>query len=65
VHLPSRNPGYAHEIRSMYGNMTYAYCTYIIRKNNVCTIRTVADWLASSQRLHYIGAVRYEIVICI
>jgi len=25
--LPSRNPDYAHEMRSTYNKMTYAYCT--------------------------------------
>ena len=28
----SRNPGYAHEMRSRYGIMTYAYCTHVIGK---------------------------------
>ena len=29
---PSSNPGYAHHMRSTYGKMTYAYCTYVSGK---------------------------------
>ena len=32
---PSRNPGYAHDIRLTYGKMTYAHCMYVIGKKNV------------------------------
>ena len=39
---PSRNPGYANEMRPTYGKMTYTYCTCVIGKNNVRTVRTVA-----------------------
>jgi len=31
-------------MRSMYGKITYTYCTYVIGKNNVPTIRTITPW---------------------
>jgi len=47
--LPSRNPGYAHEMRSTYDKMTYAHCTYLIGKNNLG--RMVAPCLYRRGRL--------------
>ena len=39
AHPPSRNPGYAYEMRSTYDKMTYAYTGYntLSGKNNVRT----------------------------